>query len=160
MRRRLLLTLCAAVVGGGALVGATASQAGASSEFTVLGHTTNTEFVTATGGSLVPKGPLAPGDRILVRQDDSENGALVGYSNIACTVMFNDNALCDGIIAITNKGDLHVTGLLRGAAGPAGVPKAFDSVANGGTFAFRNAHGDIHTVVLANGDQLSTIALG
>jgi hypothetical protein len=159
MRKRLVFTLCAAVVAGGVLIAATASQAGASSEFTVLGHTTNTEFVTATGGSPLPKGPLSPGDRILVRQDELENGVLVGYSNIACTVTFNDNALCDGVIAIANKGDLHVTGLLRGAAGPAGIPKAFDSVANGGTFAYRNAHGDIHTVVLANGDQLSTIAL-
>jgi hypothetical protein len=159
MRRRALFMLSVGLVGGGALVAATASRAGAATEFTVLGHTTNVEFVTAAGGSAVPKGPLAPGDRIVLRQDLSRNGILAGYSNIVCTVTFNDNALCDGILAITNKGDIHVTGLLRGAVSHEGVPKVFDSVVNGGTFAYRNAHGDVHTVVLPNGDQMSSVVL-
>lgn len=162
MRRRVLsvvFVLSATVVRGAAVVAATASRAGASTELSVVGHTTNVAVVTATGASPALKGPLAPGDRLVLRQDLSRNEQLVGYSNIVCTVTFNDNALCDGILAITGKGDLHVTGLLRGAVGPAGVPKAFDSVLDGGTFAYRNAHGDFHTVVLPNGDQLSTIVL-
>jgi hypothetical protein len=137
----------------------TASRAGASSEFTAVGHDTNVEFVSAKGATLTPSGPAEPGDRILVRQDLSENGTLVGYSNIACTVTFNDNALCEGILAFTNKGDLHVSALLRAGAGPTGPPGVFDAVVDGGTFAYRGAHGDGHVVVLPNRDQQTTFTL-
>ena len=159
MRNRLLVTFSAILVGGGVLIAATASRAGASSEFTLVAHTTNVEFLTAGGASPVPTGQLAPGDRILLRQDVSQNGTVVGYSNVVCTATFNDNALCDAIIAIRNRGDLHATGLLRGAVGPNGIPGVFDTAVNGGTFAYRNAHGDAHAVVLPNGDQMSTFIL-
>jgi hypothetical protein len=159
MRSRLLATFSAILVAGGVLIAATASHAGASSEFTIVAHTTNVEFLTARGASPTPTGPIAPGDRLVLRQDVSKNGVLVGYSNVVCTAMFNDNALCDAIIAIRGKGDLHATALIRGALGPGGIPEVFDTVVDGGTFAYRNARGDAHVVVLPNGDQVSTIIL-
>jgi hypothetical protein len=158
--KKLLALVSAVVVVGGIAVGVTASQAGASSEFTVVAHGTNAVFVTATGGSLVPKGPLVPGDRLILRADLLQNGAVVGGAVVVCTVMFNSDLFCDGMDTITNRGDLHVTTLLRGAVGPSGIPKVFDLVVDGGTFAFSNAHGSGHVVVQANGDQVTTYALG
>jgi hypothetical protein len=157
--RKVWASMLALVVGGGIAVGMTASQAGASSEFTVVAHGTNIEFITAKGASLLPSGPLVPGDRLVLRADLLENGAAVGSATAVCTVTFNGDLLCDGIDALTNRGDLHVTGLLRGAVGPGGLPSAFDLVVDGGTFAFRNAHGSAHIVISSNGDEVTTIAL-
>jgi hypothetical protein len=158
--RKVLTLLLALVVGGGIAVGVTASQAEASSELTTVGHITNAEIVTATGGSLAPSAPLVPGDRLLTRADLSQNGAVVGFSEGAGTVEFNGDLLFDGILAFTNRGDLHITGLLRGAFGPSGLPKMFDLTVDGGTFAFRNAHGSLHITVLPNGDEVGTYMLG
>jgi hypothetical protein len=158
--KKVLALLVALVVGGGVVVAVTATQAGASSEFTAVGHITNVEFVTAKGASLAPSGALVPGDRLVIRADILQNGAVVGYSEDACTVTFNDDVLCDGIDAFTNRGNLHFSGLLRGAVGPSGIPKVFDLIVDGGTFAFHNAHGSAHVVVLSNGDEVVTYVLG
>jgi hypothetical protein len=72
--------LAALAVGGGITVAATASQARASSEFTLVAHETNFVFVQAKGTSSIPSLRLALGDRILVRSDLTENGAAVGYA--------------------------------------------------------------------------------
>jgi hypothetical protein len=158
--RRPLVLVATVVIGGGFAVIATASQAGASSEFTVVAHGTNAEFVTATGASIAPTGPLVPGDRLILRADLLQNGAVVGDTEVDCTVMFNSDLLCDGMDSITNRGDLHVTTLLRGAVGPGGIPKVFDIVVDGGTFAFQNAHGSGHVTLLPNGDESTTYAIG
>ena len=158
--RRPLVLVATVVIGGGFAVIATASQAGASSEFTVVAHGTNAEFVTATGASIAPTGPLVPGDRLILRADLLQNGAVVGDTEVECTVMFNSDLLCDGMDSITNRGDLHVTTLMRGAVGPSGLPKVFDIVVDGGTFAFHNAHGSGHVVVQPNGDEVTTYMLG
>jgi hypothetical protein len=57
-------------------------------------------------------------------------------------------------------GDRHLSGLLRGAVGPSGIPKVFDLIVDGGTFEFHNAHGSAHIVVMPNGDETGTYALG
>lgn len=158
--RKVLASVLALVVGGGVAVAATSSQAGASAEFSAVSHVTNVEFVTAAGASLVPKGPLVPGDRLAIRSDLSENGSAAGYTNFVCTVTFNNNLLCDVIIALANRGDLHASALIRGAAGPTGIPSTQDFIVDGGTFAFRNAHGSAHVVVSPNGDETFTFAIG
>jgi hypothetical protein len=158
--RKILAVVVALVVGGGITVAATASQAGASTEFTVVSHLTNFEFAQAKGTSLVPSLPFVVGDRFMFRTDLIENGSNVGYTNEMCTVIFNDNVMCDEIYALTNRGDLHITTLLRGAAGPSSIPKAADLIVDGGTFAFRNAHGSAHIVTLPNGDQSVAFSLG
>jgi len=158
--RKVLGAVAALVVGSGAAVGATASQAGAASEFSLVSHTTNVEFVTAAGASLVPAGPLVPGDRLVIRSDLAENGSAVGYTNLVCTVTFNSNVMCDAMFALSSRGDLHASALIRGAAGPAGVPSTQDFIVDGGTFAFRRAHGSAHVVVSSNGDETFTFAIG
>ena len=158
--RKVLALLLAFVVGTGVVVAVTATQAGASSEFTVVGHITNVAFVTAKGTSLAPPGPLVPGDRLVTRADIVRNGAVVGYSEVVSTVTFNDDLFSEGINAFTNRGDLHVSGLLRGAVGPSGLPKVLDLIVDGGTFAFHNAHGSAHIVVLPNTDEVVTYAIG
>jgi len=107
--RKVLALVLAVVVGSGIGVGLTASQAGASSEFMLVVHTTNFEFVNAHGASIVPSLPLAPGDRIVDRNDLTENGRPVGYSMEVCTVTFNDNLICEEIYSLTNRGDLHTS---------------------------------------------------
>ena len=57
------------------------------------------------------------------------------------------NALCDTVFAFTNKGDIVGTALVRGS------PSVYDEAITGGTFAYRNAHGDAHAVV--NGGDVS-----
>jgi hypothetical protein len=158
--RKVLASILALVVGGAVAVAVTASQAGASSEFSTVSHVTNVEFVTTAGASLVPTGRLAPGDRLVIRSDFAENGSAVGYANFLCTVTFNDNVMCDAIFALPHRGDLHATALIRGAAGPAGIPSTEDFIVDGGTFAFRNARGSAHVVVSSNGDETFTFAIG
>jgi hypothetical protein len=150
----------AVLVGIPVVVAVTASQAGASSEFTVVSHTTNVEFIAARGVSLVPTLPFVPGDRLVERADLTQNGAAVGFENAACTVIFNDNVMCDEIWAFTNKGDMQLSTLVRGAAGPNGPPAVADLIVEGGTFAFHGAHGFAHAVRLPNNDQSTTFALG
>jgi hypothetical protein len=158
--RKVSVALLALIVGGGTAVAVTTSQAGASSEFSLVSHVTNVEFATEAGAALVPSQALAPGDRLLIRSDLAENGINAGYSNIVCTVTFNDNVLCDGVFALANRGDLHATALIRGAAGPKGIPTTQDFIVDGGTFEFRDAHGSAHVVVSPNGDETFMFALG
>jgi hypothetical protein len=157
--RKVLALVLAVVVCGGIAIGVTASRAGASSEFTVIAHGTNAELVTAKGASAAPSLPFGPGDRLVLRADLLQNGAVVGSGTVVCTVTFNGDLLCDAIDTINGRGDLHITTLLRGAVGPSGIPKVFDLVVDGGTFAFSNAHGSAHVSVLPNGDQVTTFAL-
>jgi hypothetical protein len=126
----------------------------------LVSRDTNLEFVTAKGPSLVPSGAFVPGDRLVERSDLMENGAVAGFENTVCTVTFNDNVMCDGIYALTNRGDLHVSTLSRGAAGAAGIPAVADLIVDGGTFGFHNAHGSAHVVRETNGDSFITFAVG
>ncbi len=157
--RKVLALLAALAVGGGITVAVTASQAGASSEFTLVAHETNFVFVQAKGTSLIPSLPLALGDRILVRSDLTENGVAVGYAMEEYTQTFNGTTLSDSVFALTDRGDLHATALVRPGPG-IGLPVVWDLIVDGGTFAFRNAHGSAHRVRLPNNDQAITFALG
>jgi hypothetical protein len=158
--RKVVALIPALIAGVGIVLGMTASQAGAASEFTVVSHDTNLDFITARGASLVPSLPFVPGDRLVERSDLIENGATVGYENGVCTVTFNDNVMCDEIWALTNRGDLHLSALVRGAAGPSGIPAVADLIVDGGTFTFRRTHGFAHAVRLPNNDQATTFVLG
>jgi hypothetical protein len=154
MRLRLgLLGVALATLTGGLLI-ATTTPAGANVEFSVIQH--NTNFEAAIGGAAASPNPPqkapAPGDRFIIRDDLLQGSTNIGYDNIVCTVTFNDNLLCDALFAIINKGDIHGTALLRGGAAANG-PSVFDGAIDGGTFAYRNAHGDVHIVSLPNGDS-------
>ena len=160
--RKVLALLAALAVGGGIAVGATASQAGASSEFTLASHLTNVEFITAQAGpsTSFPTSPMVPGDRLITRDDLTQNGSPVGHLEAMCTVTFNNELMCESIAALTNRGDLHGSFLAR-ANQPilSGFPAVYDLIIDGGTFAFHNAHGSAH--VVANGVNATvTFALG
>jgi hypothetical protein len=157
--RKVLALLAALAVGGGITVAVTASQAGASSEFTLVAHETNFVFLQAKGTSLIPSLPLALGDRILVRSDLTENGVAVGYAMEEYTQTFNGSTLSDSVFTLTDRGDLHATALVRRGPG-IGLPVVWDLIVDGGTFAYRNAHGSAHRVRLPNNDQAITFALG
>jgi hypothetical protein len=156
---KVLALLAALIVGGGITVAVTASQAGASSEFTLVAHETNFVFVQAKGTSPIPSLPLALGDRILVRSDLTENGVPVGYAMEEYTQTFNGTTLSDSVFALTDRGDMHASALVRPGPG-VGLPVVWDLSVDGGTFAYRNAHGSAHRVRLPNNDRAITFALG
>ena len=151
--RKFAALLVALVVGGGIVVGVTASQAGASSEFTLGSHLTNLEFITAQAGpsASFPTSPMVPGDRLITRDDVTQNGAAVGHLVNLCTLTFNNEFMCEGTWALTNRGDLHTSFLARGSQPSVlAFPKVYDLIVDGGTFAFRNAHGSAHGFSLPN----------
>src|SRR5579864_1035246 len=131
--KKLLALMLTLVVGGGIAVIVSASQAGASSEFTLVAHETNVVFVTAKGTSVIPSLPLALGDRILVRSDLTENGVAVGYAVEEYTQTFNGTTLGDSVFALTDRGDLHANALVRPGPG-VGLPVVWDLSVDGGTF--------------------------
>jgi hypothetical protein len=135
-----------------------ASPAGANFEFTFTERTTNQEFVIGGKATLAPQAPPGPGDSFVVRSDLLQAGAVVGYDNVQCTVIFNDNVLCTAMFAFTNRGDIYGSALIRGGAGQ-NFPSVFDGVVTGGTFAFRNVHGDGHAVGVSPTDTNWTFNL-
>jgi hypothetical protein len=154
---RFFVALGTVVLAGGGLIAATTSSAGAAIETTFISHTTNVEFVTASGASLTPPAAFVPGDRVIVRNDDSQGSTVTGHDEDVCTVMFNDDIMCEGVAAVTNVGDISFTFLERGGALP-NPPSVYDGAINGGTFGYRNAHGSFHAVVQPNGDTQVTVA--
>ena len=162
--RKVMALLLALVVGGGVTVAVTATQAGASSEFTLGSHLTNLEFITAQAGpsASFPTSPMVPGDRLITRDDLTQNGASVGHLVNLCTLTFNDEFMCEGTWSLTNRGDLHTSFLAR-ANQPSvfGFPKVYDLIVDGGTFAIRNAHGSAHGFSLPDPtDATATFVLG
>jgi hypothetical protein len=105
---------------------------------------------------------MVPGDRLMTRDDLTQNGSPVGYLESLCTETFNYEFMCESTLALTNRGDLHISFLARANQhGVFGFPAVYDLIVDGGTFAFRNAHGSAHVVVSPNlVDSTVTFALG
>ena len=159
MKTRIMVGLAAVAIGAAALV-ATASQAGASQELVLNAHQTNIQFVIGGKSSITP--PTAapgPGDSFVIRDDLLRGTTLVGFDNVICTVTFNNNVLCNAVLALNGIGDIHATALLRG--NPDGsTPAVFDATIDGGTFAYRDARGYAHIVDNPNGvDSVDNINL-
>jgi len=140
MKRRLVLLVAALAVAAPAFVMLNSAQAGATISFGFTDRFTNFEAVVNGQHTAAPT-TVSPGDTLVFRGDLLQNGAVVGYSTESCTETFNLNALCNTVFAFTNKGDLVGTALVRGS------PSVYDEAITGGTFAYRNAHGDAHAVV-------------
>jgi hypothetical protein len=161
---KVLALLAALAVGGGITVALTASQAGASSEFTLGSHLTNIEFITAQAGpsTSLPASPMVPGDRLITRDDLTQNGSPVGHLENMCTLTFNNEFMCEQTFALTNRGDMHSFFLARGNRPSVfGFPAVYDLIVDGGTFAFRNAHGSAHGVASPDlVDSTVTFAIG
>src|SRR5258708_2800379 len=149
MIRRFAFLVAAIAIAAPILIIANIGSAGATFEFSFTSHPTNFEAVIDGHATLNPSSPPGPGDRVIIREDLLQGTTNIGYSNIVCTVTFNDNELCDALFAFAGKGDLTGTALIRGGAGQSG-PSVFDGAVTGGTFAYRNAHGDAHIVNLPN----------
>jgi hypothetical protein len=163
MRYRIAAGLSALLVVGGVLM-ATAQQAGASQEFSVVAHQTNFEFVPVGGPATTTLGPTTPpptpGAEIIIRESLSQGTTVVGYDNVICTETFNNNALCDAVLVFDGKGDLHGTALIRDEFDPnSNGPAVFDATIDGGTFAYSHATGMLHLVVQPNGDTQDNIIL-
>jgi hypothetical protein len=154
MIRRFFAVVASLAVTAPVVVALTAAQAGANVEISFVERQTNTEFVVNGATTLQPPAALQPGDRIIFRSDLLQGSTTIGFDNGFCTVEFNDNALCEAVFAITGKGDFTAIGLLRGL-----TPSVFDIAVTGGTFAYRNAHGDAHVVQVNSTDANWTLNL-
>jgi hypothetical protein len=148
-----------ALVLAGTALGVTATRVGAAQELVVVEHQTNIEFVIDGKASVTPpQAPPGPGSSIILRNNLLQGSTVIGYDNVICTVTFNNNVLCDAVLAINGKGDIHGTALIRG--NPDGSSASvFDATIDGGTFAYRNARGDVHIITLPNGDTQLNINL-
>jgi hypothetical protein len=145
MTRRLASVAAALVVTAPVLVMLSSHPAGANFEFSFTSHQTNIEFVIGGHATVNPTSQPGPGDQAILRDDLLQGGNVVGYDNSICTITFNDNVLCTGVFAFTNKGDVSITTLIRNELVGNG-PSVFDVAITGGTFAYGNAHGDGHAV--------------
>ena len=141
MKCRIALLVAAVAVAAPAVVILNSTQAGANVAFSFTEHLTNVEAVINGQRTLTPMTLPGPGDSFIFRGDLLQNGAVVGFTNNVCTEAFNQNAICNTVFAFTNKGDLVGTALIRGE------PSVYDQAITGGTFAYRNAHGDTHAVI-------------
>lgn len=159
MKRRLALFAAVAVIAAPTLILFSSTQAGANIEISYTAHQTNIEFVIDGHATLQPTGPFSPGDELIIREDFLQGTTNIGYDNVICTDTFNDNLFCNAVLAFTGKGDMTGTVLLRGGAATEQGPGVFDAAITGGTFSYRNAHGDAHAVAQSNGDTAWTINL-
>ena len=151
MKRRIALLVAALVVAAPAIVVLNGAQAGATISFTFTEHLTNVEAVINGQRTLTPMTLPSPGDMFLFRADLLQNGVVVGYSINDCTETFNLNSVCNTVFAFTGKGDLMGTALTRGE------PSVYDEAITGGTFAYRNAHGDAHATYNGGADVHWTV---
>jgi len=140
MKRRLAVLVAALAITAPAFLILGSGQAGANISFGFTDRFTNFEAVSNGQHTSAPA-TVSPGDTLIFRGDLLQGGVVVGYSTESCTETFNLNALCNTVFAFTNKGDLVGTALVRGS------PSVYDEAITGGTFAYRNAHGDAHGVV-------------
>lgn len=132
----------------------TSSREGESTRISVVAHLTNIEFVTGAGAtSTSPTGPLAPGARVLGRDDLLQGGAVTGHDYEICTVTFASNVLCDDILTLTNRGQLHASWSFHWP------PLTYDGVVDGGTAEFRAMSGDFHATIQPDGDVQITATL-
>jgi hypothetical protein len=160
----LLLALTA--IGGAGMTGCSSTKAAASGTpvhsqtVTVVAHQTDLAFVTPSGSSShYPRGPLSPGDRVLDREDLSQQGSTVGSGFEVCTVSFDLNVLCDYVAEMTGAGDLHVTWNFQWPSSGTTGPTAWDGVVDGGTGDYANAVGDFHAQALPTGDINITLRI-
>jgi hypothetical protein len=151
--RALTLAAFVALVGAGAVVLTTShSNASTPTSVTVDVHATNIEFLTASGATTgYPRTPLVTGDRVVGRDQLLQSGSAVGHDDEICTVGFDNEVVCDDVLALTNRGDLHVAWMFQWPSTGNGGPKTFDGVVDGGTSQYRNARGSFHATALTNG---------
>src|SRR5262245_48189421 len=148
-----VLGVFAAAAIAGVLVTTSATPAAATTRLTLVAHLTHVDFLSQSGASPFPTGPLAPGDRIVGSDELRQGGSVVGTDYEVCTVLFDRHVLCDDMVTLTGRGDIHVTWTFQWPLEPGSPgPAAFDGVVNGDTFDFRDAHGSFHAERLSNGD--------
>ena len=151
--RTLIMTVSAAAAAAAAVLAAAGPGAQAETDLSFVTHQANIEFVTGTGATPFPTGPLAPGDRIIGRDDILRGRSVIGNDYEACTVTFGLHVLCEDMVSLTGRGDLHVTWTFQWPSAPGSTgPTAWDGVVDGGTGSFSEAHGSFHAAALASGD--------
>ena len=162
VRTRVLVGVLAAAALGGGAAGVAAAQAGAGTP----GHLTfdlqpaALQFFTSTGPITgFPAGPLAPGDRVIGQDRLLQDGVPAGHGDEACTVGFAREVLCQDVVVFDGRGDVQATWSVRWPATGNRGPARFDGIIDGGTGAFRDAHGEFHARTLPDGDLQITVSI-
>jgi hypothetical protein len=144
------LTLAAAAAATAPLV-ATAEGAKTSSTLNLVVQSNGHEYLTAAGSSSVFPGRLQTGDRILGRDKLLQGTRTVGYDNELCTVTFDNNDLCQVVLALRGKGQIEATWLWVDRNASLAGPSHFAGVIDGGTGTFAAAQGQFSASALPNG---------
>jgi hypothetical protein len=153
MKMRTLIMTVSAAAAAAVVLAVAGPSAKAETDLSFVTHQANIEFVTGTEATPFPTGPLAPGDRIIGRDDILRGRSVIGSDYEACTVTFGLNVLCEDMVSLTGRGDLHVTWTFQWPSAPGSTgPTAWDGVVDGGTGSFSEAHGSFHAAALASGD--------
>ena len=163
VRTRILagVLTAAALAGGAAGAAAAQASAGPPGQLTFDLQLTALQFFTSTGPiSGFPAGPLAPGDRVIGQDLLLQDGSPVGHGDEVCTVGFAREVVCQDIVVFDGRGDVQASWSVRWPATGNRGPARFDGIIDGGTGAFRDAHGDYHAQALPNGDLQITATLG
>lgn len=136
-----------------ALVTATAQGAGTPSTLSLVVQNHGTEYVTAAGSTSAFPGRLQTGDRIFARDSLLQGARSVGYDNELCTATFDNHDLCQVMLVLPGKGQIHASWLWIH------WPSNFNGVIEGGTGAFAQARGQFTATVLRNGTLRITATL-
>ena len=163
IRTRILVGVLAAAALAGGAAGAAAAQASAAApgQLTFVSQLTAIRFFSNSGPiSGFPTTPLVPGDRIIGQDRILQNGRPAGHDNETCTVSFNRDVLCQDIVILDGRGDVQASWTVQWPATGTRGPASFDGIIDGGTGAFRDAHGTFHAQTLPNGDLRITATIG
>src|SRR5262249_23912333 len=161
-RTRVLTGVLAALALAGGAAGAAAAPANTHTRgpLTFDLHLTALRVLSHTRTDAgVPTKPLVPGDRVIGQDRLLQSGVPAGHDNEVSTVAFARNVLCQDIIIFAGRGGVQASwGFRWPATGPG--PASFDGIIDGGTAAFRDAHGTFHAYRLPNGDLRITADVG
>jgi hypothetical protein len=146
------LTLAAGAAAA-VLFTASARGAGTPSTLTLVVQNRGTEYVTAAGSTSVFPGRLQAGDRILSRDSLLQRTHSIGYDEELCTATLDNHELCEVILVLPGKGQIHASWLWIH------WPSDFTGVIDGGTGVFAKARGQFTATVLRNGTLRITATL-
>jgi hypothetical protein len=155
-------TLAAAALAAGAAgVAAARASAHTPGQLTFDLQPAALQIVSNTGPITgFPTGPLVPGDRIIGQDRLLHDGVPAGHDNEVCTVAFTRDVACQDIVIFAGRGDVQTSWTVRWPATGNRGPASFDGIIDGGTGAFRDAHGAFHAQALPDGDLHITATIG
>jgi hypothetical protein len=150
--------VAAAVLALTALAGTAAALSTTGAHAATAPHSSATTFVLTahqTGIAMVDVGAKgqSAGDSMLFTETLKDaKGRLVGSDQVACVQSFGGHMLCNGVLVLSHRGTLTVSGL-GSQSGP------FRLAVTGGTSGYSGVRGQLTIAGKPNGDSALTVSL-